>query len=666
MTEGAPLAVLQAAIDGIDGGERPGQRAMVGAIADSLASGVHLLVQAGTGTGKSLGYLAPVLARVAEDPSERIIIATATLALQAQLGHKDIPAALDAVEAVSGTRPKAAVLKGRTNYACLYRSRSGTDADQGALVGAEELASAASDLDSVSKLGVEVIALRDWVEEQVASKGLADRDDAPTHTAAGWSQVSIPSRECLGVSACPFGDECLVEASRERARDAQVVVTNHALLAINAMHGGTALPEHSAVVIDEAHELTSRMTTAATNELTPGIVERAARRALTWLDDDLGVDFLESADTFRAALEESELVRITAASAPLVYAAAQIRDLARRAVSALGGQHNDNERTQASAAVKEIYEVAGRIATLADADVVWVSESEIRGRTAYVAPLNVADLLRSEVFGEKTTICTSATLNLGGNFDAFATSVGLKTSDRVETGIEAPGGDDLHWSALDVGTPFDYRAQGILYATKSLPEPRRDGLPEEVLAEIAQLVWASEGRTLGLFASRRNAEQAAAHCRRELPQMTILCQGDAQLSELQRTFIAEPGTSLFGTMSLWQGVDVPGETCQLVIIDKIPFPRPDDPLMQARKKAVDDSGGNGFMTVAATQAALLLAQGTGRLIRRSEDRGVVAILDPRLVTKRYGRFLAKSLPDFWTTTDPDIAVRALRRLRGAE
>lgn len=666
MGELVGLEILQTAIDGIHGGDRPGQKAMVAAVSDSLKSGVHLLVQAGTGTGKSLGYLAPVLARLADDPSERIVVATATLALQAQLGHKDIPAALEAVEAVTGSRPKAAVLKGRNNYACLYRSRSGTDADQGALVGAEDLASAASDLDSVSKLGVEVLALRDWVEEEVSSGGLADRDDAPTHTAGGWAQVSIPSRECLGVTACPFGAECRVEASRERARDAQLVVTNHALLAINAMHGGTALPEHSAVVIDEAHELTSRMTTAATNELSAGLVERTARRALTWLDDDLGVDFLESADTLRGALEESELTRITSASAPLPYAAAQVRDLARRSISALGGSHNDNERTQASAAVKEIFDVAGRIAALADADVVWVSESEVRGRTAYVAPLNVAGLLRSEVFADKTAVCASATLNLGGNFDAFATSVGLHTSERVDDGQDAPEDDSLAWRALDVGTPFDYRTQGILYATKSLPEPRRDGLPAEVLAEIAQLVWASEGRTLGLFASRRNAEQAAAHCRRELPHQTILCQGDAQLSELQRTFIADPDTSLFGTMSLWQGVDVPGETCQLVIIDKIPFPRPDDPLMQARKKAVDDGGGNGFMTVAATQAALLLAQGTGRLIRRSEDRGVVAILDPRLVTKRYGRFLAKSLPDFWTTTDPDIAVRALRRLRGAE
>ncbi len=218
---------------------------------------------------------------------------------------------------------------------------------------------------------------------------------------------------------------------------------------------------------------------------------------------------------------------------------------------------------------------------------------------------------------------------------------------------------------MDVGSPFDYRRQGILYVAKRLPPPGRDGMNEATLAEIAQLMWAAGGRTLGLFSSRRAAEQAAEYCRRELPGLTLLCQGDAQLSELTARFTANPSASLFGTMSLWQGVDVPGETCQLVIIDKIPFPRPDDPLMQARKKAVDDAGGNGFMRVAASHAALLLAQGAGRLIRRMDDRGVVAVLDPRLVTKRYGEYLKSSLPGFWMTTDGDVAVEALRRLRAA-
>ena len=657
-------AILAAAVGEIHGQARPGQQVMADSVARALDDGVHLLVQAGTGTGKSLGYLAPVLARCV-DREERIVVATATLALQAQLASKDIPTALDAVEAVTGTRPKAAILKGRTNYACLYRARSGGPAEQDSLVGSSALAEAVSpSADDVSRLGAEVLALREWVEEEAERKGLADRDDAPTHTARAWAQVSIPTRECLGVANCPFGAECFVEASREEARNAQLVVTNHALLAINAMHGGTALPEHEALIIDEAHELVSRITTAATDELTPGLVERTARRVLTWVDDDLGVDFLDQADVLRQALAESELARITAGSAPLVYAAAQLRDVARRVVSALGKATDDAERTQAASAVKEVFDIAERIAKLSEADVVWVTESEVFGRSAYVAPLNVAGLLRNQIFAETPTVLTSATLELGGSFEAAASAVGLSYGDRLVDGQEPQ--DQFAWRGIDVGSPFDYRRQGILYVARRLPPPGRDGMSEQTLAEIAQLIWAAEGRTLGLFASRRAAEQAAEYCRRELPDLRILCQGDAQLSELTRTFIADPSSSLFGTMSLWQGVDVPGETCQLVIIDKIPFPRPDDPLMQARKKAVDDAGGNGFMRVAATHAALLLAQGAGRLIRRSEDRGVVAMLDPRLVTARYGEYLKSSLPGFWMTTDGDIAVQALRRLRGAE
>lgn len=657
--------ILAAAVGEIHGQARPGQQAMADAVATALEGGPHLLVQAGTGTGKSLGYLAPALARCVETDS-RVIVATATLALQAQLATKDIPTALDAVQAVTGRRPKAAILKGRTNYACLYRARQGERPDQDSLIGSAALADAATTGkgDDVSKLGAEVLALREWVEEEAERRGLGDRDDAPSHTQRGWAQVSIPTRECLGVTKCPFGTECFVEESRERARGAQLVVTNHALLAINAMHGGTALPEHEALIVDEAHELVSRITTAATDELTPGLVDRTARRVLDWVDDDLGSDFLAQADVLRAALEESELSRITQASAPLPYAAAQLRDVARRVVSALGKSTDDPDRQQAAAAVREVFDVAERLAALDEADVVWVTHSDIMGRAAYVAPLNVSGLLRSQVFAETPTVLTSATLTLGGEFEPAAAAVGLSRADKVEGDAEPR--DEFSWRGLDVGSPFDYRRQGILYVARRLPPPGRDGMSEETLAEIAQLMWAADGRTLGLFASRRAAEQAAEHCRRELPHLTILCQGDAQLSELTARFTASPSASLFGTLSLWQGVDVPGETCQLVIVDKIPFPRPDDPLMQARKKAVDDAGGNGFMSVAATHAALLLAQGAGRLIRRAEDRGVVAMLDPRLATARYGSYLRASLPDFWMTTDGDVAVQALRRLRGAE
>ena len=656
--------ILERAISGIDGGKRPGQVAMVTAVADSLEEGTHLLVQAGTGTGKSLGYLAPALARIVER-GEVIVVATATLALQAQLAGSDIPAALDAVEHVAGQRPRACVLKGRNNYACLFRARDGsTENGQGTLLGAAEL-SESHESGSPSKLGVEVLMLREWVEEQLLVGGAGDRDEAPPHTAAAWQQVSIPTRECPGVSRCPFGGECFVERSRESARSADLIVTNHALVAINAMHGGTALPEHDALIIDEAHELMGRLTTAATGELSAGVAERVVKRCLAWLDDELGGDLLDAVEELHDALADSPTGRITGADVPLPAACAGLRDASRRAISDLGKDRDNPERSQAAGALGEIFDISERIARLADQDVVWVSRSDGMGETVHVAPLSVAGLLREQVFGQATTVLTSATLTLGGDFRVFATSIGLNTADEL-SGYAGGAEGDASWRGVDVGSPFDYAKQGILYVAASLPPPGRDGLTDAVLAEIAQLVWAAGGRTLGLFASRRNAEQAVTHCRRVLPELEFLCQGDAQLSELQRNFRETPATSLFGTMSLWQGVDVPGETCQLVIIDKIPFPRPDDPLMQARKKAVDDAGGNGFMAVAATHAALLLAQGAGRLIRREDDRGVVAILDPRVIRARYGGFLTSSLPGFWRTKNLDIAANALLRLRGAE
>jgi ATP-dependent DNA helicase DinG len=678
-------AVLEAAVAAIGGRERPGQVAMADAVEDSFATRRHLLVQAGTGTGKSLGYLAPTLVRLAGS-RERIIIATATLALQSQLADNDIPAALDAVQKATGKRPRHAVLKGRTNYACLLRVRDGSETDQSTLISAADLLDtiAASPRSSPeSALGAEVLSLREWAESEASSGGLADRDDAPSHTERGWQQVSIPVRECLGVQRCPFGNECLVEKSREVARGADLVVTNHALLAINAMHGGTALPEHSAVIIDEAHELVARVTGAASAELTPQQVERVARRALTHLDDDIGLELLESADALRGALEAAPLERVEDPASGFVAGCEAVRNAARDAVSAMtrGDDRQDGERRQAAAAVKEVFDVAERMAALQPTDVVWVSESERMGRAARVAPLTVAGLMRQSVFGEATTILTSATLKLGGDFEQVAASLGLQAGERDDSvggtpprvqDIDSAGGtgdrkgedEAVRWRGLDVGSPFDYSRQGILYLARSLPAPGRDGMSSEVLTEIAELIWAAGGRTLGLFSSRRAAEAAAVHVRKQLPKLPVLCQGDAQLSELTRRFVAEEQTSLFGTLSLWQGVDVPGPTCSLVIIDRVPFPRPDEPLTLARQRAVAEAGGNGFMTVAATHAALLLAQGSGRLIRRTDDRGVVAVLDPRLVTARYGSFLRSSMPPMWQTSDRETVVQALRRLSG--
>jgi ATP-dependent DNA helicase DinG len=290
-----------------------------------------------------------------------------------------------------------------------------------------------------------------------------------------------------------------------------------------------------------------------------------------------------------------------------------------------------------------------------------------------VAPLGVAGLLRERVFNQHTTVLTSATLTLGGTFDTMAKQWGLPPeAPRVEkspgtaTDKEAPSDEETgpKWTGLDVGSPFDHQRNGILYLAKHLPPPGRDGLAKSTMDELAELVEAAGGRTLGLFSSMRAAKQAAEEMRERLD-FPILCQGDDSTGLLVQKFADDVRTCLFGTLSLWQGVDVPGPSLQLVVVDRIPFPRPDDPVSSARQRAVEARGGNGFLSVAATHAALLLAQGTGRLHRSVTDRGVVAVLDSRLANARYGGFLRASLPPFWPTMDPKVVREALRRLDAA-
>lgn len=642
--------VLQAAVTALGGQERPGQIAMAEAVAGAMEDGHHLLVQAGTGTGKSLGYLVPALLH-----RDRVVIATATLALQHQLVERDIPALMEAAADVLGEPVPHAVLKGRSNYACLHRVREGVPDDQGALVQLPE-----------GSLGAEVVALREWVEEEATGGGTGERDHAPRHTEQVWRQVSVGHRDCLGASKCSYGAECFAERAKERAARASVVVTNHSLLAIDAIEQIPMIPEYDVVVIDEAHELVSRVTQAATDELSATEVERVARRCRRHLAGAEADELTDAGEVLLAAMTASGPGRIETPSAELADALVLVRDAAREVVSALpkdSSSEPDPGLAQARGSAQELFAVAERMAAGSDRDVLWISERDPRRSSLQlaIAPLDVAGPLRDRLLAEKTTVFTSATLRLGGDFGAVAGSLGLGRSEIDEDGFA----EDRSWRAVDVGSPFDYPRQGILYLTPQLPPPGRDGLPERVLEEIVDLVDAADGRTLGLFSSRRAAEAASEIVRERLPHLTTLCQGDAQLPELARQFVEDPHTCLFGTLSLWQGLDVPGDTCQLVIVDRIPFPRPDDPLMSARQKAVDRAGGNGFMAVAANHAALLLAQGTGRLIRTTEDRGVVAILDPRLATARYGGYLRASLPPMWSTTDPQVVRAALRRLSGS-
>jgi ATP-dependent DNA helicase DinG len=664
--------LLAAAVEALGGQERPGQIAMAEAVGDALSDERHLVVQAGTGTGKSLAYLVPALLH-----DRRVVVATATLALQHQLVERDIPRL---VEAVSATHPEVdtsyAVLKGRSNYACLHRIREGVPDEQGALIEVPE-----------GSLGKKVLELRSWAEQEAESQGSGERDHAPRHTDREWRQVSVSHRDCLGAARCPFGEECFAERAREKAHRSHLIVTNHSLLAIDAIEGVPMIPDYDAVVVDEAHEVVGRVTQAATDELFAAEVDRAARRSRRWVSEgdresSAADDLADAGDALAAAIGECEPGRFDTVPESLADALVLVRDAARACLSAYPkegeGADADAGRTQARGAVQEVFATVERMAARSEADVLWLTEGGDRlPPRLCVAPLEVWGPMRDKLLTDKTVVMTSATLMLGGDFDALATSVGLKPDERVDVVVGATvpmagkspvtgGSDSLPWVGLDVGSPFDYGRQAILYVARHLPPPGRDGLGKAQLDEIVSLVDAAEGRTLGLFSSRRAAETAAEAVRERLPHLTTLAQGEAQLPELARQFVGDPHTCLFGTLSLWQGLDVPGDTCQLVLIDRIPFPRPDDPLMSARQRAADRAGRNGFMQVAATHAALLLAQGSGRLIRTTSDKGVVAILDPRLATARYGGFLKASLPPMWTTYDGDLVRQALTRLAAGE
>ncbi|GAA5063940.1 ATP-dependent DNA helicase [Nocardia callitridis] len=671
-------ALLATAVSALGGKERDGQVTMASAVDHAIDTKEHLAVQAGTGTGKSLAYLIPSV-RHAVRTGRTVVVSTATIALQRQLVDRDLPRLSDALREPLGRSTEFAILKGRNNYLCLNKINS--------VIPDEPEEAELFDAFAVSRLGREVQRLNEWASDTETG----DRDElAPGVTDRAWRQVSVSSRECLGKSRCPFGQDCYAEKARAQSAQADVVVTNHALLAIDAISGIQILPEHDVVVIDEAHELVDRVTGVATAELAPTAISAAARRCAKLIDERELDRLEEAAEAWHTALDELPAACWDRMPDGVAAVLALVRDAAWAvrialappgATTASGEPEDAAVRNQALTAIEEVHDSAVRALTAFDEpdpakrrDVIWLAAEDARGvtrRTLRMAPLSVGGLLRSRLFGTATVVLTSATLQIGGSFDGLAITWGLpaQSSARGNTatanGGEAPSdAETVRWNSLDVGSPFDHARSGILYVAKHLPPPGRDGLAPVYLDEIERLITAAGGRTLGLFSSMRAAKAATEALRGRLD-TPVLCQGDDSTGALVRKFADDPETSLFGTLSLWQGVDVPGPSLSLVILDRIPFPRPDDPLLTARQRAVESHGGNGFLAVAANHAALLLAQGTGRLLRSVDDRGVVAILDSRLATARYGGYLRASLPPYWETSDPEVVVKALRRLTTA-
>ena len=649
---------LDAAITAIGGAPREGQIEMAEAVANALTDRHHLMVQAGTGTGKSLAYLVPPLVH-----GRKVLVATATLALQRQLVERDLPAVVPALEKVLGREITYAIYKGVGNYICLQKMNSEEpDADGEIMLG-------------ISSLEKDAKRLHEWARKPGVS---GDRDDAPEVDRRVWAANSVSGRECVGADKCAFGPQCFAAKAKGKAQTADVVVTNHTLLAIEIVDSHPILPERDAVVLDEAHEFMDRATQAVTEELTSARVLRASAMARKFMPGKLADAFHKAANDFHESMVDyGESIRGDFAAQGRLEEIPQslespIRKLRESAQAITQFMTADDEiidtdvlaeRARVKGAVSEISTTAATLLKLGDGFVLWY---EPTFSTLHLAPLSVSDILRENLLTQTPVIATSATLTVGNSFNALAKSIGFLVGDDLNSDAKSGEVDPANVQMLDVGSPFDFANQGVLYMPRHLPEPGRDGPSIEVLTELGELIDAAGGRTLALFSSWRGVEAADVHLRKVLAELPIKIftqkRGDS-VGPLVEKFAKDETSILLGTMSLWQGVDVPGNSCILVAIDRIPFPRPDEPVMSARAAQADAAGGSGFMQVSLPRAALLLAQGTGRLIRSVEDRGVVAILDSRIVTKRYGSVLLNSMPPLWRTSDSDVVRASLQRLK---
>ena len=653
-------SALDVAVAAIGGQPRSGQIEMAEAVANALSDRHHLLVQAGTGTGKSLAYLVPALVS-----GKKVLVATATLALQRQLVERDLPKIKAALDKELKRDITFAIYKGVGNYLCLQKmNNSEGDPENQAVL-------------EVSALESDAKRLRAWAESPKAS---GDRDDAPDVDRRVWAANSVSGRECMGADECPYGHKCFAALAKAKAQSADVVVTNHTLLAIEIVDSHPILPERDVVILDEAHEFMDRTTQAVTEELTAPRVIRAAAMARKHMPGKASDAFTKAADKFADAVDDySDDVKADPSKAGRLDELPKQFESSMRgikeAVAAILQLINADaevmdpntmaERARVKGALNEISQTVTKLLKPGHTHVLWFEPTY---STIYLAPLSVSDVLRRNLLTETPVIATSATLTVGKSFDAIAKNIGFVIGEKSEEDEESEDAgviDPANLQILDVGSPFDFANQGMLYLPKHLPEPGRDGPSIEALTELGELIEAAGGRTLALFSSWRGVEMADEHLRKVLAELKlpIITQrrGDA-VGPLVDKFASIENSILLGTISLWQGIDVPGPSCTLVAIDRIPFPRPDEPVMSARAAEADAAGGSGFMQISLPRAALLLAQGTGRLIRSIDDRGVVAILDSRIVNKRYGSILLNSMPPFWRTNDGAVIKDALKRL----
>jgi len=616
---------------------RPGQVEMAAAVARVFERGGVLLAEAGTGTGKTLAYLVPAILS-----GERVLVSTGTKNLQEQIFFKDIPALRDAL----GRPFTATYMKGRANYLCLHKLEKLTD----------EAGFAPASHD------VFLPIVREWAQ-RTKTGDRAELQDLPEDLGF-WNEVAATADTCLGTE-CPRFEECFVTRMRQAAAESDIVIVNHHLLCADASVRlsayGEVIPAFSRIVLDEAHQLED----VATQYFGIGVsnyrVEELARDAerLAVADDKAKSELARTIDAVRDCarqfftdvafahrvdrrIKSEERVRATAESL------AEVRDAAAGLTGALdaietilslpsvkgAGSASPDEGEGADTDAATLARRAGEIRNdlrflLRGGDESFVYFVEFRGRGVFLraAPIDVSAILREHLFDRfRTVVLTSATLTVDGAFDYLRSRLGI-----------------AHASEVRLPSEFDFRRQAILYLPRRMPDPREDSFSVAASREVVQLLRASEGRAFVLFTSyaTMRAVQALAEMALDFP---VLAQGSAPRSQLLNQFRSTPHAVLFATSSFWQGVDVVGDALSCVIVDKLPFASPSDPITAARIDLVRARGGDPFAEYQVPLAILALQQGLGRLIRHRRDRGVLAILDPRLRTKGYGRRFIASLP----------------------
>lgn len=601
---------------------------MARAVATAIGDERHLIVQAGTGTGKTHAYLVPALVS-----GRRTVVVTATKALQEQLVERDLPF----LQRHLGIPVRGALLKGRSNYLCrsaLADAVSG--ADQGSLLG-----------DAPDR------AVLATVVEWAADTPTGDRAHLPLAVSnAEWARLSVGVGECPGVSKCAYGDVCFAEDARAAAAESDVVVVNTHLYGLHLASEGAVLPEHEVVVIDEAHALEDIAADTLGLAVGPGRLENLARasRGILTSDHPAAAGLDSASARLATVLAGMAGQRLDPAAGDVGITLVGCGEAVGQATSALRSiDASGDAAIRKERALQLSGHLSGDIAALAALPAGTVAWVEGEGSpTIRVAPVDVGEQLATRLFRAPTVVLTSATLSVGGSFDPLAARLGLDRAER-------------EWDSLDVGSPFDYEQQALLYCAAHLPDPRSPGYEQAVNTELEELIAAAGGRTLGLFTSRRALHAAAEHLRTRLP-YRLLVQDELPRPVLQQEFLADEHSVLLATMGFWQGFDAPGRACSLVVIDRLPFARPDDPLAEARRGAAIRNRQNAFAAVDLPAAAVLLAQGAGRLIRTKRDRGVVAVLDKRLATASYRWTLVRSLPPMRRTKDPAEARRVLAEL----